>query len=275
MGGSESARAGKLGKSGWRVKPRLGEVLGVHPAPRHPYQSPRMLQNPTLSPTQPWRMQLALLLISVAITLVGVLRLGWDAGIVILIYWMENLIIGFWQLVKIISARSDLPWKFRILGKTFMSGFFTLHFGGFCGAHGLFILVFITTRQGEGDLAAKVMKEAMDPFGPWVFLTLLWGVLKTVVTLLPTAAWLSLTGIFLTRGMETWRNFFANGEWKSKSSKDLMTEPYKHIVVVHVAIILCGTLVMALGSTLPLLVGIVVGKLAIDLRDLRRQALKA
>jgi hypothetical protein len=32
---------------------------------------------------------------------------------------------------------------------------------------------------------------------------------------------------------------------------------------------------MALGSTLPLLVGIVVGKLAIDLRDLRRQALKA
>jgi hypothetical protein len=50
-----------------------------------------------------------------------------------------------------------------------------------------------------------------------------------------------------------------------------MSEPYKHIVVVHLGIILGAFLSLALGNAIGVLLIIVAGKFLIDLRDILRE----
>ncbi len=50
-----------------------------------------------------------------------------------------------------------------------------------------------------------------------------------------------------------------------------MQQPYKRIVVMHLVIIAGGFAVIALGSPLPLLVLIVIGKIALDIHLHRRE----
>jgi len=234
------------------------ENMGVDPAPE-PTRMARIIQT-------------VFLITSMGVTLFGVSVLGWSLLTVILLYWIENLIIGVWQVVKIICAQpaDGVPWTLGIFGKIFIVGFFCLHYGGFCGGHGLFILVLAPAGGVGGEVAdvGEIMQEAFEPFGPWVFLTMLWAVMKHVWALLPQAALLTVTAMFIARGIETWRTFFVSGDWRRSKSGDLMSEPYKHIVVVHIAIILCGFLVMTLGHAMPLLLGIVLGKAALDLREI-------
>jgi len=213
--------------------------------------------------------QTVFLIASMCVTLFGVSVLGWSLLTVILLYWIENLIIGIWQVVKIISVKptDGVPWKLAIFGKIFIAGFFCLHYGGFCGGHGLFILALVPSGGVQNDVG-EIMQDAFEPFGPWVFLTMLWAVLKHAWSLLPQAAFLTVLIMFVSRGIETWRTFFASGEWRHRKGNDLMSEPYKHIVVIHIAIIFCGFLVMTLGNAMPLLLGIVLGKAGIDLRTI-------
>ena len=50
-----------------------------------------------------------------------------------------------------------------------------------------------------------------------------------------------------------------------------MQQPYKRIVVMHLVIIAGGFAVIALGSPLPMLVLIVIGKIALDIHLHRRE----
>ena len=80
------------------------------------------------------------LIVANLVPLAGVFLMGWDAAIIVLLYWTENLVIGFYNTLKIALVKvSDPP--VGHLGKLFAIPFFWLHFGGFCGMHGLFLLV--------------------------------------------------------------------------------------------------------------------------------------
>ena len=87
------------------------------------------------------------LLIANAIPLLGVLFLGWDAFAIVLLYWAENLVIGFYNVLKIAFARVERPSQH--LGKFFFIPFFILHFGGFTAVHGFFILAIFKKEGGE------------------------------------------------------------------------------------------------------------------------------
>jgi len=78
------------------------------------------------------RASLILLLLVNLLPLVGVLWLDWDVVGLLVLYWSENLILGFYTILKMLtkSPRSGLP----------LSLFFCLHYGGFCAGHGIFIL---------------------------------------------------------------------------------------------------------------------------------------
>ena len=64
------------------------------------------------------------------IPLGGILFLGWEAGPIVLVYWWENLIVGFYNILRM----ALLPVKHvgENLGKLFTILFFYLHYGGFC-----------------------------------------------------------------------------------------------------------------------------------------------
>ena len=80
------------------------------------------------------RLPLISLLAANAVPLVGVLFFWWDAFGIVLLYWSENVAVGFYNILKIAFVKVKEPKEH--LGKLFMIPFFMVHFGGFTGWSG-------------------------------------------------------------------------------------------------------------------------------------------
>ena len=78
------------------------------------------------------------LLAANAVPLFGVVFLGWDAFYVVMLYWAENVVIGFYNVLKIALAAAPHPAAHA--GKLFLIPFFMVHYGGFTAVHGFFVL---------------------------------------------------------------------------------------------------------------------------------------
>ena len=170
--------------------------------------------------------------------LVGVVALGWNAGDLILLYWAENIIVGFYNLLRMLTARGDD--RAGCGGRAFIAIFFCVHFGGFCAGHGVFVMV-LTGIGDEGTVAGD-------------------------------RAWLALplAGLFVSHGISFVRNFIMRGERLRAKVGRLMARPYTRIVMLHVAIIVGAAPVMMLGSPIPLVVLLVAFKIAVDIAFHRR-----
>ena len=67
------------------------------------------------------RIALALLVAVNLIPIAGVLWLDWDLASIIILYWLENLVIGFYTLLKMLHLQG--------LAGLFPAAFFCLHYG--------------------------------------------------------------------------------------------------------------------------------------------------
>lgn len=210
---------------------------------------------------QPSRDRLALLAL-VAVNLIpvaGVLWLDWDVASIIILYWLENLVIGFYTIVKILQLQP-------LLG-LFPAAFFCLHYGGFCGAHGLFIL-FLTGGESAGN---DLFPEGDDAWpAHLVFLQMLVIAVQKMMATAAPGVMLAWLGLFLSHGLSLILNYFLGGEYREMKVGRLMSAPYRRIVILHVAIIAGGWGVMALGSPMPLLIVLIILKILIDIRLHRR-----
>jgi len=199
----------------------------------------------------------ALLLAVNVIPLIGVAWLGWDVRGLLTLYWSENLIIGAFTIVKML-ARSPI-------GGLFTAAFFSLHYGGFCAVHGIFVLA-----MTSGGLEASVPEGLMpEGDGSWPFLLIFFELLYRVTRAvfdLATPMWLIAFGaLVLSHGSSLVANFFVRGESDGTDVKNLMASPYGRIVLLHITLIAGGFGVIALGSPLFLLLMLVVLKTAVDL----------
>lgn len=96
-----------------------------------------------------WYSPSSLVLIGVnLIPLYGVLKLGWPVFPILLLFWLENVVIGILNALRMLLAdpRDLVLWA----SKVFMVPFFCIHYGMFTAIHGLFVvrlfgLVAITT----------------------------------------------------------------------------------------------------------------------------------
>jgi len=189
--------------------------------------------------------------------LVGVMFWHWDAFYVVLLYWVENLIVGFYTILKIFFAKAERP-AFRFF-RIFPAAFFTLHYVGFCGGHGLFILFLF----GDKDAEPFPQGEAWPCF--LVFLQLLINVIRQLFAVLPRQMLLILAGLFVSHGIAFVNNYLLNGEYLTAKTKNIMGEPYPRIFVLHIAIIIGAFFTMALGSPIALLVVLVILKTAFEI----------
>src|SRR5262245_53438363 len=130
----------------------------------------------------------AILLIAAnALPLIGILFWGWDAFEILVLYWCETAIIGFWTIVRLF-ARMAAPenssatgWR-RLLAPTGVSVFFILHSGIFMLVHFMFLYALFA-----GDWANKIT-------GPQSFVANL---------LIGAGLWVPLLGLFIVRGLFT------------------------------------------------------------------------
>ena len=93
------------------------------------------------------RASLALLVLVNLLPLVGVLYFDWDVAGLMVLYWSENLVLGFYTLAKMLIISP--------LGGLGLGTFFCIHYGGFCAGHGLFIITLLLDQNIEAMISTE------------------------------------------------------------------------------------------------------------------------
>ena len=208
------------------------------------------------------------LLAANAVPLAGVLFLGWDAFVIVLFYWAENLAVGFYNVLKMAFVKVSHP--IEHLGKLFMIPFFIVHYGGFMAVHGFFILaIFSEGEQGPPMISGKSWPCV------FVFVQLLINVVGHIISTIPPTVRLGILSLFASHGVSFVYNYLIKGEYAHVTLKKLMNQPYSRIVVMHITILGGGFGAMILGSPLALLLVLIVLKTAIDIKMHQREHKKA
>ena len=178
-----------------------------------------------------------------AVPLLGVLWFGWKVFPLLLLFWFENLIIGAFNVVKMILASPDSQkgWAAKLI----LVPFFSVHYGMFTLVHGVFVI---------GLFGSQSRQSAPFPD------------LYTVLGLIREEhlGW-AILGLAVSHAVSLGMNYIGEGEYRRATLDKLMFQPYGRIVVLHLTILGGGFLMMALGSPTIGLVLLVVLKIGLDL----------
>lgn len=183
------------------------------------------------------------------IPLVGVLFFDWSLPLIMVLYWLENIVIGAYTLLKMIVMMLDAG----ELQKLFSVAFFCIHYGLFCSAHGM-ILFGLLDIPIPNDLNTDIL--LLQPQTLFQFLTQTFG----------NPLLLGVIAIVLSHGFSMFEHFFQRRERDLLTFNNLMASPYPRIVILHVAIIAGAMLVESLGSPTYLLFALVVMKIIMDVK---------
>ena len=196
------------------------------------------------------------LIVANLIPIIGALFYAWDAKLVLALFWIENLIIGGFNLLKMVSVVVYHA-RYRRL---FVCGFFVLHYGLFCTVHGLFLWNLL-------DLGPLEPINGIDLtlIGPLALFSEGAAVLIGFVRVFEPIIWMGIGALGLSHLVSFVENFILRGEIFTLSANQLMAQPYTQIVALHAGLIVGAIALEKLASPLWLLVVIVAFKLALDL----------
>ena len=192
------------------------------------------------------------------IPLAGVFFFGWDVTFIVLLYWIENLIAGFYNILKMAIMRVDR--SLENVSKFFIIPFFCVHYGGFCAGHGFFLIHFFKIGTGSSPF-----ENGSAWWGPFIFIQLLFSVIAKIWASKPPEMIWAVIGLTISHGISFWENYILGQEYKTSTLKKLMHQPYQRIIVMHIAIIASGIFIMKLNSPLPLLIILIMLKIFFDL----------
>ncbi len=179
-----------------------------------------------------------LLVLANFVPLFGAMFWGWSVFEIVMLYWMENLIIGGFSFLRILTVRPPDSIRGQFFRNLPTGIFFAVHYGGFCLVHGVFVLSLL---GGEGKSDPEATPDAHSGF--------LWALLALVVS----------------HGFSFVRNYLLSGAYRETLAHIQMFAPYPRIVVLHLVIIFGAFAIQKFGSPLWMLALLVVGKTVLDL----------
>lgn len=185
-----------------------------------------------------------------ALPVIGVLFLGWQVGTLVMVYWLENVVIGLFNAARMFLAQGTVNQKGQPVEgigaafmKLFMIPFFLVHYGGFCFVHGVFLATFFP--PGGGGPGGDPWESAQGLASKPLFI----------------AAALALVA---SHGYSFVRHYVGEREYEDADLGKLMAQPYKRVMVVHFFIIGGAFLTAMMGNPLPALLVFVALKVAVD-----------
>ena len=187
------------------------------------------------------------------VPLAGVFVFGWEVFPVLFLFWMENVVVGIFNVLKmlLVSPRDPIQWVIKL----FLIPFFCFHYGMFTLVHGVFVIaLFGGGLKGQSGLFPSVDKLCQivtQNHLEWAFL-----------------------GLALSHGVSFVHNYLWLGEYRQSKLQSLMAQPYGRVMVLHVTILGGGFLMMALHSPAAGLAVLVLLKTTIDLAAHLRERAK-
>jgi len=208
-----------------------------------------------------------LLIAANLIPLIGVLFFAWDTQVVLALYWFENLVIGLFNVVKMLVT--------SLLHKTFEGAFlivfFIAHYGIFCMAHGSLLAEIIGFKELVAAAEANYSSS-------WIVVELFHSLMSTVnifIEQLSPMILYGLAALFLSRLASFIEYFLLRGELFKTDVKKLMGAPYGQIIIMHVGLLIGGLLLQKLQSPVWLLVVIVLFKMMVDYHQHKKRHIKS
>ena len=102
-----------------------------------------------------------LLIVANLVPLYGVFFLDWQIFPILLLFWMENVVVGIFNVFKMLVASPAKPTSW--LTKVFMVPFFCFHYGMFTLVHGVFIFGFFGGYFTSGAQETASTPERRTP----------------------------------------------------------------------------------------------------------------
>lgn len=173
----------------------------------------------------------------------GIFFLGWTVFSIIFLYWFENIIVGVFNVGRMIFCAVKDPKE--NIGKLFLIPFFCAHYGMFTAVHGVFVIFLFGMPEFKGTapnfelVMSLIQKQRISEAALF---------------------------IFLSHAFSFFWNYLKKGEFRRANLGLLLFSPYQRIVLLHVSILFGGFLLMALGSPLLGLCLFIFLKIIMDVR---------
>lgn len=217
----------------------------------------KYLSSLKLSPSEFLLPSAGLLIIANLVPIYGVFFLDWNVFPILLLFWMENVLMGLFNVVKMlmVNPSSAGAWGAKLL----IIPFFFFHYGMFTLAHGIFVFALFGGyfNELEGFPTADSLVQVISDF------QLDWAILA----------------LFLSHAISFVLNYVGRGEYKKAKLKELMTQPYGRVVILHITIIIGAFLVMLTNAPIFVLVILLLLKIFIDIsthaREHRKYAIRS
>jgi hypothetical protein len=178
--------------------------------------------------------------------LVGVVFFGWTTFSVLLLFWLENVIVGCFNVGRMWMATDSEGGKWAVIP------FFIVHYGMFTAGHGVFVIAIFAGDLGDYWFSPALVRRMVGDSG----------------------IRLAALALAASHGYSFVMNYLRGGEFRTTTLKTLMAQPYTRVVVLHITIIFGGFLIVSLGQPVAALALLVVLKTVIDgaahLRERRR-----
>lgn len=171
--------------------------------------------------------------------LAGVLLFDWRVFDILMLYWVENIVIGVVNVVRMAAS----PGR----DKVFLIPFFTVHYGLFCFCHLAAVTGLFSESFGTASAWQYFFSEPLSE---------IWR----------SPLWIAIAAIAASHLFSFFSNYLGGGEYQRTTAGHLMGRPYGRIVVLHVAIIGGALLIQWLGSPIMMLLVLVAAKIVLDLR---------
>jgi hypothetical protein len=178
------------------------------------------------------------LILANLVPLVGVMFFKWDLSLIMPLYWFENVVIGYFNIKKILKSESTqaVAVEFKVNGapinsksKGELATFFAMHYGIFTVVHGVFVFVLFATGFHIGGFI------------------------------------LGACSLFMSHRHSYITNYLEGGEYLRLSPSQLFVRPYARVIVLHITILGGAWIILSLEDQFIPLVIFTMLKIVVDL----------
>jgi hypothetical protein len=215
------------------------------------------------------------LIVANAIPLIGAIFFGWNVWMILIVYWLENGIVGFFNVLKILRAEGPADptsdWRMNgkpmaAVGRAGIAGFFVIHYGLFWFVHGIFVLTLpLFAGIGDGFSTVEPFTPADGEFVDGVFTPFPTAGADMTSGFELSAVLLAVVALAISHGLSYWFNYLGRGEYRRTSPAGQMFMPYGRLVVLHITIIIGGMAIAFTGAPAAALAILVVLKTLMDI----------